>query len=79
MHRDGLSYRLIGRDVGLSKNNVMEIVRRGAIPWGDVSTADDRHSQHRGLHTGLAGDGRAGAEGNGHGAGARWTAPRERR
>ena len=30
MHRDGLSYRLIGRNVGLSKNTVMEIVRRGA-------------------------------------------------
>jgi hypothetical protein len=25
MHRDGLSYRLIGRNVGLSKNTVMEI------------------------------------------------------
>ena len=30
MHREGLSYRLIGRNVGLSKNTVMEIVRRGA-------------------------------------------------
>jgi len=30
MHRDGLSYRLIGRNVGLSKNTVMEIVRRDA-------------------------------------------------
>jgi hypothetical protein len=29
MHRDGLSYRLIGQNVGLSKNTVMEIVRRG--------------------------------------------------
>jgi hypothetical protein len=29
MHRDGLSYRLIGRNIGLSKNTVMEIVRRG--------------------------------------------------
>ena len=28
MHGDGLSYRLIGRNVGLSKNTVMEIVRR---------------------------------------------------
>jgi putative DNA-invertase from lambdoid prophage Rac len=28
MHKDGLSYRLIGRNVGLSKNTVMEIVRR---------------------------------------------------
>ena len=30
LHRDGLSYRLIGRNVGLSKNTVMEIVRRDA-------------------------------------------------
>jgi DNA invertase Pin-like site-specific DNA recombinase len=30
MHRDGLSYRLIGRNLGLSKNTVMEIVRRAA-------------------------------------------------
>jgi len=29
MHRDGLSYRLIGRNLGLYKNSVMEIVRRG--------------------------------------------------
>jgi putative DNA-invertase from lambdoid prophage Rac len=29
MHRDGLSYRLIGRNLGLSKNTVMEIVNRG--------------------------------------------------
>jgi hypothetical protein len=28
MHREGLSYRLIGRYLGLSKNTVMEIVRR---------------------------------------------------
>jgi DNA invertase Pin-like site-specific DNA recombinase len=30
LHEDGLSYRLIGRNVGLSKNTVMEIVRRHA-------------------------------------------------
>jgi hypothetical protein len=30
MHRDGLSYRLIARNVGLSKNTVMEIVGREA-------------------------------------------------
>jgi DNA invertase Pin-like site-specific DNA recombinase len=30
MHRDGLPYRLIGRNLGLSKNTVMEIVRREA-------------------------------------------------
>ena len=29
MHRDGLSYRLIGRNLELSKNTVMEIVKRG--------------------------------------------------
>jgi putative DNA-invertase from lambdoid prophage Rac len=28
MHRDGLSYRLIGRNLGLSKNTAMEIIRR---------------------------------------------------
>ena len=31
LHREGLSYRLIGRNVGLSKNTVMEIVRRDAL------------------------------------------------
>ena len=30
LHRDGLSYRLIGRNLGLSKNTVMDIVRRDA-------------------------------------------------
>jgi putative DNA-invertase from lambdoid prophage Rac len=30
MNKEGLSYRLIGRNVGLSKNTVMDIVRRGA-------------------------------------------------
>src|SRR5215510_3947041 len=30
MHRDGLSYRLIGRNLGLSKNTVMEIVNRSS-------------------------------------------------
>jgi putative DNA-invertase from lambdoid prophage Rac len=28
LHEEGLSYRLIGRNVGLSKNTVMEIVSR---------------------------------------------------
>jgi len=28
MHADGLSYRLIARNVGMSKNTVMNIVRR---------------------------------------------------
>jgi len=30
MHADGLSYRLIARNVGLSKNTVMDIVRRSS-------------------------------------------------
>ncbi len=28
MHADGLSYRLIARNVGMNKNTVMDIVRR---------------------------------------------------
>jgi putative DNA-invertase from lambdoid prophage Rac len=28
LHEEGLSYRLIGRNVGLSKNTVMDIIRR---------------------------------------------------
>ena len=31
LHEDGLSYRLIGRNVGLSKNTVMDIIRREAL------------------------------------------------
>jgi len=30
MHADGLSYRLIARNVGLSKNTMMDIVRRNS-------------------------------------------------
>jgi DNA invertase Pin-like site-specific DNA recombinase len=30
LHREGLSYRLIGRNVGLFKNTVMDIIRREA-------------------------------------------------
>jgi len=30
MHRDGASYRLIGHNIGLSRNTVMEIFRRAA-------------------------------------------------
>jgi putative DNA-invertase from lambdoid prophage Rac len=30
LHAEGLSYRLIGRNPGLSKNTVMEIVKRDA-------------------------------------------------
>jgi DNA invertase Pin-like site-specific DNA recombinase len=30
LHREGLSYRLIGRNLGLSKNTVMQIVQRAA-------------------------------------------------
>jgi putative DNA-invertase from lambdoid prophage Rac len=28
LHKEGLSYRLIGRNLGLNKNTVMEIVKR---------------------------------------------------
>jgi len=31
MHQEGLSYRLIGRNVGMSKNTVMDIVKRAAV------------------------------------------------
>ena len=31
MHADGLSYRLIARNLGLSKNTVMDIVKRGRM------------------------------------------------
>ena len=37
MHKEGLSYRLIGRNVGLSKNTVMEIVRRDTANEDHVS------------------------------------------
>jgi hypothetical protein len=32
LHAEGLSYRLIARNLGLSKNTVMDIVKRGASP-----------------------------------------------
>jgi putative DNA-invertase from lambdoid prophage Rac len=31
LHEEGLSYPLIDRNVGLSKNTVMDIIRRGAL------------------------------------------------
>jgi putative DNA-invertase from lambdoid prophage Rac len=31
LHKEGLSYRLIGRNLGLSKNTVMEIVNREVV------------------------------------------------
>ena len=31
MHADGLSYRLIARNVGMSKNTVMDIVKRAVV------------------------------------------------
>ena len=34
MRNDGLSYRLIGRNLGLSKNTVMDIVRRDTAGLG---------------------------------------------
>jgi hypothetical protein len=32
MYKDGLCYRLIGRNIGLSKNTVMDIVKRAVAP-----------------------------------------------
>jgi putative DNA-invertase from lambdoid prophage Rac len=37
-HKEGLSYRLIGRNVGLSKNTVMEIVRREDLQFSTRRT-----------------------------------------
>jgi DNA invertase Pin-like site-specific DNA recombinase len=34
LREQGLSYRLIGRNLGLSKNTVMSIVRRSSTPEG---------------------------------------------
>ena len=31
-HKEGVSYRRIGCNVGLSKNTIMRIIRRAAIP-----------------------------------------------
>ena len=31
MHKEGRSYRLVGRNIGLSKNTVMEIVKREVV------------------------------------------------
>ena len=39
MHADGLSYRLIARNVGMSKNTVMDIVRRNTA---SAEPADQR-------------------------------------
>ena len=36
MHADGLSYRLIARNFGMSKNTVMEIVRRSTGPRPEI-------------------------------------------
>jgi len=33
LHKEGLSYRLIARNVALSKSTVMEIVRRGNVQF----------------------------------------------
>jgi hypothetical protein len=30
-HREGKSYRLIGLELGLSKNTVMQIIKRGSL------------------------------------------------
>jgi putative DNA-invertase from lambdoid prophage Rac len=40
LHEEGLSYRLIARNVGLSKNTVTEIVRRqAAVAWAALFKA----------------------------------------
>ena len=43
MHKEGLSYRMIGRNIGLSKNMVMEIVkaRSGATVLAVVRHANE--------------------------------------
>jgi hypothetical protein len=41
LHADGLSYRLIARNVGLSKNTVMAIVKRGAAVLSTVGCAHE--------------------------------------
>ena len=50
MHADGLSYRLIVRNVGVSKNTVMDIIRR--------NTAERSARSHAAIAT-LAGSARA--------------------
>jgi len=52
LHKDGLSYRLIGRNVGLSKNTVMEIIRREAPaspPRRPTDTASRKASTARAM------------------------------
>jgi DNA invertase Pin-like site-specific DNA recombinase len=46
LHREGLSYRLIGRNLGLSKNTVMAIVQRA--PGGRGPEANKAQSVQRG-------------------------------
>jgi putative DNA-invertase from lambdoid prophage Rac len=49
LHGEGLSYRLIARNVGLSKNTVMEIVRREAARATLLDGAYQRHQAVRPL------------------------------
>jgi predicted RNA methylase len=46
MHREGLSHRLIGRNLGLSKNTVVEIVNGEA---GGINVEPSVAQQHRQL------------------------------
>jgi hypothetical protein len=55
LHADGVSYRLIARNVGLSKNTVMEIVRRGAALVSQNVVYLHRHDP-RPRWLGLSGD-----------------------
>ena len=48
MHADGLSYRLIARNVGMSKNTVMEIVRRSVLVIGLALVLRDFVQRHLG-------------------------------
>ena len=49
LHGEGLSYRLIGRNVGLSKNTVMDIVRREAAAENRRLRALDSTSRNSAL------------------------------
>ena len=48
MHREGMSYRLIGRNVGLATNTVLDIVRLGASPG--VGRGQRGHCDHSSRH-----------------------------
>jgi putative DNA-invertase from lambdoid prophage Rac len=56
LHGEGLSYRLIARNVGLSKNTVMEIVRREALPRAPAALSSLHLRTARELHLRTARD-----------------------